>query len=186
VYSTNNLFLSISVQLADMLRADGWNVYWQVSATTDTHTAGGQAKGTISLVKKFPANPNYIITLNDEDPGTDEEAVVIPALTVVLGHPIKIRRYQVGSSIFWKERSLIIAGLVESEYQQPQLADLLQYWIDSDTKLEVWDYDTNPTAPPPLEDAWVEWARVESGETLDVPDAARYFVRVEAGVRYLE
>lgn len=186
-YSTDNLLISLNRKLAESLRAFGYDVRWFATGEVETHTAGGEAKGTVTLVPDFPANPTYIVRLNDGgSPGAEE--IAVPAFALRLDDsPERGDRAGIGESVFYRERTFEIDGFAADDFQQRELMDFFYEWLQiGDVYLPVWDYSTDPDNPTSLEPLEVWRAYVEKENFLHEIEAIRYYIRIVAIVRYVE
>jgi hypothetical protein len=188
-YTTNNMTVSLTLALAVFLRSHGYDVHWHATGDTDAQTAGlSTAKGTVTLVPEFPANPTYIVRLRDDSAGAEE--VVIPALSVQL--PNGASRGDIlglGDPRYFWQRDLRVDGLATDEFQHRELADLLHDWLQSVERKEftVYDFDTDPSGTTLLEPCWVDHAdKVWRTELTGDVDTIRYYVRATATLSYVE
>lgn len=186
-YSTNNLTVSVTEDLATYLRAAGYDVYWWATGETSAQTAGlPQAKGIITLTPSIPANPALIVRLKDGS--VSQEEVALPAFSVLVEDgPRKILRAGLGEQVWLRQRPLLIQGLAADAWQHDELADLLGDWVDgTDKYFSIFDYDSNPSAPPQLEDAWVHRAAVIRPEVYTEIEVYRYQIQIPVSLRYFE
>lgn len=185
IYSTNNLTLSLGKHFSLLLRNNGFDVFWKASGRTQPR-ATVEAKGTATIVPSFPANPTHIKRLTVGSPANHE--VVIPAFSLrVLGSPRKLQRAGIGDPTFERERSFRIDGLARDSFEHRAFNDMLYDWLQAtDVYLDIWNYDVNRAAPPPLEKVWVNTARVSEEELTTGDEAHRYYVSCVAALRYFE
>lgn len=185
-YSTRNLQVSLSLELAKYLREQGFDVYWHVSNVLEPQTAGLLSpRDKVTFVPEFPANPLYIVRLKS---GTNDAEVEVPALSLqVLGSPRKIKRLGLGDRRFERERDVRVEVLAADEAQQKEMLDLLYDWAHGeDVEFPVKDYDSDPTDPPSLDSVWVEWVSGDMVELVSEIPTIRYYVQLLMGVRYIE
>lgn len=186
-YSTNNMTVSVAEELATHLRSKGYDIYWWATGETQAQTLGlPTPKAIITITPSIPANPALIVRLKDGS--VSQEEVAIPAFSVLVEDaPKKVARAGLGESIFLRQRNILIQGLAADSWQHEELADLLSEWIDgTDKDFDIKDYDTNATAPPSLEKAWVDRAVVLRPEVHTDIEVYRYQIHVSAGLRYYE
>jgi hypothetical protein len=210
-YTTTNLEVSMTLCLADMLRAKGYDIYWHATGTTDAHTTtSGGAKGTITLVPDFPANPTYIVRLKSENAGPEE--IVLPALTLhCLRGARRVEHVGLGHADYLWERHVLIDGLARDEFQQRELADLLHEWLNDEwrKRMPMGDFGAPEQSAntateffppdffamsavvegqgvPALHDAYVEMATTDREELSVENEAARHYLRADVLLRYYE
>lgn len=189
VYSTNNVTLSLHKHFSELLRENGYNVFWHAWKDLEPHTSGlPEAKGTITLVPEFPANPSYLVRLTDGNPAQDKHLIGVPAFSVqVIGSPRKIRRQGLGDPVFERERRFRIDGFCTDAFQHRELADLFYSWLEgTDKRLEMWDFETDGSNPPQLEPVYIQFAEVDREELIGENEAIRYYVHLQAAFRYFE
>lgn len=185
-YSTDNLQISLTLLLASRLREKDYNVRWQLSGEVESFTSGAaSAKGTVTLVKESPANPEHIVRLNDGESPADYE-IPIPALTLQVGPDHRGNRYGMGHSEFFRTRTITIDGLARDEFEQADLERVLSDWLlDEMPRLSVSDY-ADPNSPVALNPIEIRSSRVVKTELSTELDALRYYVRAEVEVEYVE
>jgi hypothetical protein len=180
--------VSVTLSLADFLRSRGYDVRWHATDTVDANVVdAAHPKAEVTLVPDFPANPSFIVRLKSDSASSDE--IVVPALSVhALPGPKRVRHIGIGHSDWEWERHVLVDGLAADDFQQRELADLLHDWLNSEWRkpVPISDYDTDPTTPTPLEPAYVDFATVDRDELYTENDAARYYVRADAMLRYVE
>lgn len=189
LYSTNNIWVSLNVLFAEMLLDNGFDVRWWASDTLESNYVDPYApRAEVTLVRKFPANQANIVRLKGGGLDSEDE-VVIPAFSLyVASQPQKIARAGIGESVFLRSRRVRLEGLAANEDQHILLGDLVSDWIDSDdVEFQISDYDTDPSAPPPIVDkVWVADAVVAVGEFPMRPQNFRYQIVAEWEIRYFE
>lgn len=195
-YTTNNLQTSLTIALADFLRSKGYDIYWHAAGTISPQTAGlSEAKAIISFVPAFPSKPTFILPANHENiqrlkgRNLGEEYVVVPALTLqVHGSPRRVRIRGLGHKDYEWTREVQIYGLAADKYQHRELADLLHHWLTSEEfkEIPVFDYDSDPSAPPALPPVHVLHSDVDWQELYQEVEAIRYYFRAFATVTYVE
>lgn len=187
-YGTENLTVSMTLNLADYLRSRGYDVLWHATQTTDANTAGlTPAKATVTLVPEFPANPVTIVRLMGEAAGPDQ--IVVPALSLqVIGSPTRMEGLGLGHKDARWEREIRVDGLAANDYQHRAFQDLLHDWLLSVESKEfaISDYETDPANPIALEPAWVTFASTDRTELISQIEAVRYYVRATAVLSYIE
>jgi hypothetical protein len=184
IYTKKNVLVSVSVQLAEIIKALGYNVLW--SETGDIDEADDPSLGTVTLAPSFPANPQYIQRLNDVT--QNDEIIVIPAFSLQLASPKKIQRTGLGETTFVRERLFRIDGFARDTNEQELLGNAIYEWLDADdTVISVFNYDEEESDPDALESAWVEYCGLEI-KTLEIEgaDAVRNYIKIEAALRYIE
>lgn len=187
-YSTDNMLISLNRNLSDALRAFGYDIRWQATGNIEGQTSGAaQSKGTITLVPDFPAEPTYIVRLNDGSSPSAEE-IAVPAFSLrVSDGPRKRSRLGIGSLEFERERAFQIDGFAYDEFQQRELMDFFYDWLDEGNKrLPILDYSLDAASPTPLPSVDVWRAYVEKEELIHEVQAIRYYVKVTGIVRYVE
>lgn len=187
-YSTNNVLISLHRAFSEYARPLGYNIRWHATGDVEAHTSAlPEAKATITLVPDFPANPAYIVRLNDGSSPSAEQ-IAVPAFAIQLPDtPTRMERAGIGESVFFRERVFRIDGFVYDEFQQRELMDLFYTWLQiGDVLLPVWDYDTNSDTPPVLSPLDVWNAYVEKDEFASEVEAIRYYIKVTGVVRYVE
>lgn len=187
-YSTNNVLVSLTNNLATMLRANGYDVLWHKTGTTDARTDGSpEAKATVTLVSEFPANPTFIVRLKSDTAGAEE--IVVPALSLRLTKlPMQVESLGIGHTERYWEREVMVDGLAADEFQHRDLLDLLHDWLRSVEfkKFGINDYDTNKSAPPALEPVEIQSAGVFGQELVHENEAVRYYMQATARFQYVE
>ena len=191
-YTADNVLVSIQRDLANALKAFGYNVKWRATGEVETYTMAGlqSAKGTVTLVPEFPATPAYLVKsagLNDGSIPREQE-IQVPAFALVLPTaPKKIRRAGIGESIFERQRGFRIEGFAWDEFQQRELFDFFYNWLEAGTvMLPVWDYASNPASPPALDPVEVIRADVQKAELIHEVEAIRYYISVSVIISYFE
>lgn len=188
-YSTRNLEVSLTLNLATYLRANGYDIRWHATDTVETNTAGADpARAEVTLVPEFPAIPVTIVRLKSEESRQDE--VVVPALSLqVLDTPERIRIQGLGHTDYQWQRSIRVDGFGADEFQHKDLQDLLHDWLQSEEwkRFEIYDYVSDPDNPALLEDpVIVVGSTIERRELIHEIEAVRYYVRAQATVAYIE
>lgn len=186
-YSTNNVEVSLTLALAEYIRARGFDIRWQATEAVDTQTVLPEEKGTVTFVPDFPANPTDIVRLNSDS--ENPEAVVIPAFTLHCPEqPERVRIVGLGHSDYHWQREVRIDGFAWDEFQHRELADLLHDFFNEtgSKEIPIYDHDANQSAPPSIGTMQVTIARAEKRERWDWPDACRYYVTATAIMAYEE
>lgn len=189
-YTSVNITISVQRSLATALKAFGYNVLWKATGDLETQTAGGSAKGTVTLVPEFPENPAYLVKsagLNDGSTPKEEE-IAVPAFAFILPTgPKKIHIAGIGHTDYEWQRGFRIEGFAWDEFQQRELMDFFYSWLQSGTvRLPVWDYTSNPSAPPALDMVDVIRSDVDKSELIHEVAAIRYYLSVSAIISYYE
>lgn len=186
-YSTNNIQVSLTLQLAEFLRSKGYDIRWHSTGAVEPQTAGlPSPKDVITLTPEFPVNPTYIVRLNNRSPAPEEVAVPAFALQAV-GSPKRLRRLGLGQKEHERERAIRVDGFAADQHQQKELADLLYDWLEGDdVRLRVSDYDSDPSNPPSLDPVEVDFAVVDRLELIGEVEAVRHYIQVTAAIRYVE
>lgn len=188
LFSTDNVLVSLTLALADHLRLNGYDVYWQATGTTDPQTAGlAQAKALVTLVPEFPANATYIVGLKSEQSGAEE--VVVPALSLRLTtSPKRVKILGIGHKDYTWERECMIDGLAADAFQQRELVDLLHEFQQSVEwkEFSVFDYETDPNAPALVGPVRVVAAGERSSQLVHDNPAVRYYMQATAKLQYEE
>jgi hypothetical protein len=184
-YSPDNIQVSLTIQFADTLRSAGYDVRWQITGDVDAQTSTGSTKGTVTLVKEAPANPEYIVRLNDGELPTEKQ-IPIPALTLQLvGGEERGKRVGLGHSEFFRKQRIQIDGFVSDEYQQAEFVALLKNWIDrNNVWLNVWDYTT--ATPEELSSVEVVKVSVDKAELVEEIESIRYYIFARFEIEYVE
>jgi hypothetical protein len=187
-YTTTNVKTSMTLALADFLRAKGYDVLWHASGETEGQTAGLDApKATVTLVPEFPANAAFIVRLKGDSAGAEE--IVIPAFAVHVALPRRDSIQGLGHSDYTWMRDLRVDGLAADEFQQTDLAELLHEWLQSveDKQFVILDYTSDAADPSPLDPLWIEHADpVWSTELVGAVEAVRFYTRATAVMSYIE
>ena len=198
LYSTNNVQISLTVALAEYLRAQGYDVYWHTAALLEEQTAGlAEAKAIITLVPEFPSDPVFILPANPENvqrlksEGVPSAEVIVPALSLqIIGSPRKGKIQGLGHRDYEWTRDLRVDGLAADAFQHRALADLLFEWLSGNDYryLPVNDYDTNPTTPPALSPVEVlqDSSSAIRNELIHEVAAIRYYVQAQTRISYVE
>lgn len=191
-FTTKNVQVSLTVHLAEYFRSKGWNIFWDTSGTLESHTSGlPEDRGTISVVRSIPANPQYITRLKDGETYNDLAAyeVAVPVFSLTpLGMPKRPQRQGIGHSDFFWMREFRVDLLASNEDEWKVLADALFDWGgNGDRRWTIYDYEADPANPVPLEPiAKKEWCDIRPTEIIGVNDEARYYVRLLAAFEYVE
>jgi hypothetical protein len=190
-YSTENMQVSLTKQLAKYLKASGYSIFWHSGGILEAHTSTlTQPRGIITLVPEFPATPTSIKRLNSGEAHSSlkPDQIAVPVLTLSVGKlPKKLRRLGLGMSEHEYEREFMVDGLAASKRQHRHLADTLYRWLGmGDVLLECYDFDTDPTDPPLMEPMTVQWADVIKPEMSHENPAIRFYVNAKAAVKYSE
>lgn len=190
IYSSDNISVSIQRSFATALKAFGYNVLWRATDDFEAKTTGGTAKGTVTILPEFPENPAYLVKsagLNDGSTPKAEE-IAVPAFVFVLPTgPKKISIAGIGHSDYEWQRGFRIEGFAWDEFQQRELMDFFYTWLQrGNVRLPIWDYVTNPSAPPALDPVDVIRADVEKTELIHEVAAIRYYLSASAIISYYE
>lgn len=191
-YSTNNVQISLTLHLAEFLRARGYDVLWHADKSVDAQTAGlAEPKDTITLVPDFPENPAFVVRkqgLNGDTASAEE--VVVPAMTLmVLDTPTPIGIRGLGHRDRDWERSFRIDGIASDDFQQRELADLVHDWLldEQNKTFTISDYDTDTVNPPVLADpVVVEFAHVGRKTLPQEVEAVRPYFYATVTLSYIE
>lgn len=187
-FSTTNLTVSMTNALATYLRSQGYDIRWHVTDTIDAQTAGLPApRATITLVPEFPANPAGIVRLKTEEMGPD--VVAVPALSLqVVGAPARIAIRGLGHTDYEWARRIRVDGLAADEFQHREFQDLLHRWLmDEEWKtFPIYDHELDPADPEEIGPVYVTRAAVNREELYLEVEAARYYVRAQASLSYIE
>jgi hypothetical protein len=191
-YSNDNVKASVSLQLAEVLRSGGFDVYWRESDVSESHTSSYVApRGLITISDDVPSDPQYIVRLNSGDSfsSLSSEEVAIPVMTVqTLESPRRTKRYEMGSSAHYRERVFIIDGFAKDAAQQGELYDLLYNWLEMDDRtLWVKDY-SDPDSPVELPEMDVTVAVIETPKLLGekIPKHLMYYIKATVLVTYVD
>ncbi len=186
LYTPDNIQVSLTLWLADKLKAAGYNIRWQMTGDSEAHTAGGSAIGTMTLVKEAPENPEHIVVLNDGDT-PEADHIPIPAMTLQIAGPEERKsRYGLGHSEFFRRLPIRIDGFGRDEFEQADLVKLFQTWVGRGTgNLAISDY-TDPNVPVALAPAEVVRFRADKDELLGANKALRYYVYLWFEIEYVE
>lgn len=187
-YSVNNITVSVLVNASTVLKAAGWNVFWHATGETETHTAGGDALGTVSLLQDIPEYPTFV-TMPSAGDYAKQDNIVLPAFAIDVVPPQSLRRYGLGDYRFERQCSIRLAGIAASKQQQTALASTLLDWLqvgEGHESMSIRDYETNPASPVDLEDAFVWFANVAIPEVAATVESARYRVNVNLILRFVE
>jgi hypothetical protein len=187
-YNTNNVKVSLTAEVATYLRSRGYDVFWHATRETDAETAGLTAPlATITLVPSFPAIPTYIRRLNSSDGGSDE--IIVPAFTLYTDEtPNRVASLGLGHKDYEWSRRVLIDGFADTAFQQAELADVFQDWLQSEEQKEfvIYDYATDPTTPPALDPMRVMFSHIDQLELVNENEAVRYYVKVIMLLNYEE
>jgi len=188
LYTLDNFAVSMFVNMATVLKADGWDIFWHASGETDTQTSGGSTKGKVSLIQNIPADPVFITTGTYGD-YAKRENIVIPAFAIQVIPPRKIRPLGLGDHRYEREVDIRIAGIATDNRQQATLASTLYEWLqigETHFTMDIWDYSSNPASPTSLEKANVWFAYVTTPEVAYEVDSIRYQINIDLVLRYVE
>jgi len=188
-YNTNNMLVSLTLDLAQHLRDHGYAVRWHATGDVDPPTTGplSSARGEITLVPSFPANPALIVGLRDENTRADN--VVVPALALCLPDAPKRKAIAGLGHREWEWlREVHVDALAVDEFQHRELADLLHDWFESEANkpLPISDYGADSSTPTPLEPVRVDVSAVTRNEQIHEVEAIRYQIRAMAVLSYYE
>lgn len=188
-FSTNNVQISMTIALATEFRAKGFDVFWHSTREQDNHTNGGIAKDVVTLVPEFPANPAFIVRKQGLRSDSPVEEIVVPAFSVQLpSYPKRGEILGLGHPEYEWDRLFRVDGLAADEFQHRQIGDLLHDWLQSieEKEFSIYDYDTDPANPPLLGPVRIKFPQVERLELVQESEAARYYIRATAILRYVE
>ncbi len=147
-YTSLNLTTSAAIFLANKFTSGGWAVHWQATNVT----SGSAGQGTVTLVPEFPDEPSNLILPVSGVAFTQHE-VTIPAFTVQLSsEPVEDERAGLGEEVFESKARILIDGYVVDQAQHLAFATLFRNWFRKDTWFPVFDFETNPTAPPLIDE----------------------------------
>lgn len=185
-YSTENLQISLTLNLASFLRERGFSTFWHSTAETEA-TPVDPSAGTIAFIAEIPANPTPFVRLKSESGGSEE--IVVPALTLhTYGSPRRMRILGLGHREYEWERDIQIDAFAADDDQQRRLADLLHEWLQREElqELPVSDFRSNAVSPTALEPVRVVFSDVRREDLVNENAAVRYYIRVEATLQYVE
>lgn len=197
-YTTINLETSLTLALAEFLKAQGYDIYWHSAGALENHTAAlATSKAVITLVPDFPADPATILSANPANVQRlkagelGEDELVVPALSLqMLGPPAKGAILGLGHKDYDWVRSFRVDGFAADQYQHRELADALMEWLSSGAYqyLSAYDYSVDPLNPTPLQAVEViqERSTVQRGELIHDVEAVRYYIQSTARIAYVE
>lgn len=187
-YSTDNVTLSLQRQLSELLMEEGWNIFWHASQVTEPHTSGlPSAKGTIVIIPEIPDRVVDISGLSIED--TEPHQVALPVFSVHVGNRVQDRIGGLGHADYFWHREIRIDGLVRNSFEHTKLADLFSEWLEGDnqTKIRIWDFDSDETGSTELRAAEVLWSSVRRTElSAEENPLVRYYLGAVASIEYIE
>jgi len=194
LYSTNNVVISLTLQMGDLFRENGYDLFWRTTGNkVNREDTALESKGIVTMTSYFPANPTYFVRLKNRTADTTEQhQVIVPAFTLyTLQSPVKEKREGIGSSVFFRERPIRIMGFVEDQFQHREFIDLLHTWLDRentrrDKRLKIWNYDEKSNNPDELPEVNIPWAKIFGQEVYGDSGVTRYYIEGTFVIHYVE
>ena len=182
-YTSLNLTTSAAVYIANKFTETGWAIHWQATNIT----SGVATNGTVTLVPEFPDEPSNLILPVSGVAFTQHE-VTIPAFTVQLSsEPVEEDRVGLGDATFESRARILIDGYVVDQAQHLAFATLFRNWFRKDTWFSVFDFETNPTSPPLIDEfVQINDRFLNRLEVVNVPRPVRYYLNLEVDISYFE
>ena len=161
-YTKSNVSNTLATYLANKLLDAGYLIYWHKIDAVQTSTkwwfqyATNQAtyladpdfadeveaaKGLLTLLGDKTAFPRYITRPTNSGVVKTQEAVPIPAIAIQVGDVVNDSNYEIGSSLKWRARPLVVEVFARDETEQGALSDYLAQWLDPDTHLDILNHD---------------------------------------------
>jgi hypothetical protein len=169
-FSTTNISNSIALYLAANFLAKGYLVYYhardavQINTTSTgwyrnwsqnkaTYLAPGTfatawaaAKGVVTFVEAFPAEPRYTQRLiSDTSIGAAGE-ITLPAISIDVRPEGGQDNYELGTKLKWRHRHLILESYTRDLTEQVRFQDWFNLWFEQDTYLDIADHDAGTAA----------------------------------------
>lgn len=206
-FSEKNVENSVATYLAAQLLAAGWLVYWQERDALETEagyyaaysqyvasasaypsgaavsTALAEARGVLTLRGKVPANPRFVTRPSSSGAVTATDEVCIPAFAIALDPTVPLTDYELGSTLKFRGRHLLLFGFASTTDERADLADYLSAWFDSHTPITVLDHKAGTLAE--VGDVSVEDPTVLSDIELKGPLALTYAVELNARLEFI-
>jgi len=182
-FTSLNVTTSAAFDFANKLTSEGWAVYWQATGIT----SGVATLGTVTIVPEFPDEPNNLVLPKTGQTRTQHE-VIIPAFAVQLvAEPVEEERTGLGEDVFQSRARILVDGYVVDQAEHLAFATMFRDWYRRDTYFAVFDYDTNPTNPPLVEEfVQFEDRFLSRLEVVNVPRPVRYYLNLEVDIIYFE
>lgn len=205
LYSEFNIMNSIATYVAAQLLAAGYVVYWQardllqVGASTwyqqySTKSALYLAdsgfltllqgkKGIVTLRQALPADPVFVARPTLDGSVLPPDAVATPALSIEIGPSQPIGHYELGTTLKWRSRHLVIDGYTRTQDEQARFKDYLSLWFEPDIPLSIYNHDAGTGT---LIDTLLPLdGRVDAATVIDRADAVTYQVLLNARLEYI-
>lgn len=208
-YSELNIKTSLAVFLATQLIGQGYLVYWhrtdvlqtgtsstdwwyQYSANRPTYQGNGTyaakvaaAKGLVTMVDGIPAEPRFVTRLITDSSVGPADEVPVPAVSVELSGELPQDPYELGSTVMWRKRHLLLDIYVRDAFEQGKFKDWLAVWLQTDAAIAVAEYDTGSATPSIIGSVDVQQLRIDSARFVQGAQALTYQVMVNAFVSYV-
>lgn len=204
LYSETNVVHSLSTVIANDLLLAGYLVYWHAIQSVQTldgvyanwndnysvyisnPTFAGRwnsAKGLAMLTDHLPTEPRFVERPISVVGPISTHEVLIPALSVEVGPAIEIANYELGSTLKWWNRHLVIEGYARNRTELAFFKDKLPIWFRGETTFDVVNHDAGSLAavgPVQSMDTVVDYEIVRAG-----PEQTTYHVICNARLEYI-
>lgn len=205
-YSERNIVNSAALYLAAKLLAKGYLIYWhKVDALQISTAASGWyfqftpnkaayladatvaaavsgAKGVVTVVDGLPAVPRFITRLISDDSLGQDDAITVPAISVECSPVLLTSRYELGSTVKWRSRHLLVDAYVRDDDEQASFKDWFALWFEQDTVIDVYDHEGSLDPVGPLD---LNQVRVDADRFADGAEATTYQVLAQAVAEYV-
>jgi hypothetical protein len=183
-YTDLNIISSVARYLAEHLNSAGWAVYWQ-----ETNVSSGVAtNGEVTLLPEFPNEPN-VLARPQNVTGHPQNKVVIPAFAIHVIPPQEASRTGLGEDEFYNKAVVVVDGFVIDRAQHLAFATLFREWFRTDTTVNMFDYETTPSAPSLISSLSYFTNRNINRIVLTEPDEppeARYYLNLEVDLIFVD
>ena len=168
-FSEHNCANSVAAYVATELLDRNYLIYWHeldavetpdglytnYSTTEATYLANAtfaaRYNAAVALVTlRGPltaANPVFVTRPSNSGVVADTQSeVVVPGFAIEVGPPVVLDRYELGTTVKWRARHLLLYGFARSEPEQGRFADVLSVLFDDAVVLNVFDHDAGSLA----------------------------------------
>lgn len=181
-----NITTSVAGYFANKLVLSGWRVYWQA---TDVFS-GTATMGDVTIVPEFPDDPSLMVLPSAIKDTRVASEVMLPAFSLqIIAEPLEQIRAGLGEDLFHFGAAMAIEGFVTNLSEHLAFATMFRNWFREGTVIPMYDYETSPTSPPPIDQhVWVERRLVDRFRAVDpnVPRQARYFLSTQIDLSFFD
>lgn len=176
-----NITTSVAGFLANKLTESGWEVFWQARDVS----SGIATQGSVTIVPEFPREPGLLVL---PPRARSSSEILVPAFSVqIMEEPFEENRAGLGEDLFQHRTAVVIDGYVADQAQHLAFATMFRNWFRQDTRIPIYDFESNPVTPQLVDDdVRVENRKTDRLELPDLPDPVRYYINMQVDLVFFD